>query len=122
MNRSLRFGVHAGPSDVPYATRREYWCEAERLGYDWASVGDHFIANPVFGARDTDPWNEVWTSSPRGAWSLASALDIWRPNTACMAFVFRPRPCVWSSWMKQSRSANHCGRRSDLILSGSTIR
>ncbi len=62
MNRSLRFGVHAGPSDVPYATRREYWCEAERLGYDWASVGDHFIANPVFGARDTDPWNEAWTS------------------------------------------------------------
>ncbi len=62
MNRSLRFGIHAGPSDVPYATRREYWCEAERLGYDWASVGDHFIANPVFGARDTDPWNEAWTS------------------------------------------------------------
>ena len=62
MNRSLRFGVHAGPSDVPYATRREYWCEAERLGYDWVSVGDHFIANPVFGARDTDPWNEAWTS------------------------------------------------------------
>jgi F420-dependent oxidoreductase-like protein len=62
MNRSLRFGVHAGPSDVPYATRREYWCEAERLGYDWASVGDHFMPNPVFGARDTDPWNEAWTS------------------------------------------------------------
>ena len=62
MNRSLRFGVHAGPSDVPYAKRREYWCEAERLGYGWASVGDHFIANPVFGARDTDPWNEAWTS------------------------------------------------------------
>src|SRR6266568_1391735 len=61
MNRSLHFGVHAGPSDVPYATRREYWCEAERLGYDWASVGDHFIANPVFGARDTDSWNEAWT-------------------------------------------------------------
>lgn len=62
MRRSLRFGVHAGPSDVPYAARRQYWCEAERLGYDWASVGDHFIANPVFGARDTDPWNEAWTS------------------------------------------------------------
>ncbi len=62
MNRSIHFGVHAGPSDVPYATWREYWCEAERLGYDWASVGDHFIANPVFGARDTDSWNEAWTS------------------------------------------------------------
>src|SRR5438552_7720897 len=159
MNRSLRFGIHAGPSDVPYATRREYWCEAERLGYDWASVGDHFTANPVFGARDTDPWNEAWTSLAalaeatsrihigvmvtsvgyrqppvlakmaatvdvisEGAWSLASALGTWRPNTACMAFLFRPRPCVWSSWMKQSGSANHCGRRSDLILSGGTTR
>jgi F420-dependent oxidoreductase-like protein len=61
-SRQLRFGVHAGPSDVPYAARRAYWCEAEALGYDWASVSDHFIANPVFGARDTDPWNEAWTS------------------------------------------------------------
>jgi F420-dependent oxidoreductase-like protein len=40
--------------------RRDYWLEAERLGYDWASVGDHFLTNPVFGARDTDPWNEAW--------------------------------------------------------------
>jgi F420-dependent oxidoreductase-like protein len=62
MNRGLRFGVHAGPRDVSYSTRREYWCEAERLGYDWASISDHFIANPVFGAQDTDPWNEAWTS------------------------------------------------------------
>lgn len=60
--RPLRFGVHAGPADIPYAARRDYWREAERLGYDWASLGDHFIANPVFGARDTDPWNEAWTS------------------------------------------------------------
>jgi F420-dependent oxidoreductase-like protein len=62
MSRPLRFGVHAGPSDAPYGARRDYWCEAERLGYDWASIGDHFVANPVFGAKDTDPWNEAWTS------------------------------------------------------------
>ncbi len=49
-------------SDNPYSARREYWREAEQLGYDWASVSDHFIANSVFGARDTDPWNEAWTS------------------------------------------------------------
>ncbi len=60
--RPLRFGVQAGPSDTPYAVRREYWREAERLGYDWASVGDHFMPNPIFGARDTDPWNEAWMS------------------------------------------------------------
>src|SRR6266567_4287953 len=60
--RPLRFGIQAGPADTPYAARRNYWREAERLGYDWASVSDHFIANPVFGARETDPWNEAWTS------------------------------------------------------------
>lgn len=59
--RPLRFGVQAGPTDTPYAARRDYWREAERLGYDWASVGDHFMPNPVFGARATDPWHEAWT-------------------------------------------------------------
>ena len=62
VTRPLRFGVQAGPTDTPYATRRDYWREAERLGYDWASVGDHFMPNPIFGARDTDPWNEAWTT------------------------------------------------------------
>src|SRR4051812_24378262 len=37
-SRPLRFGVHAGPCDVPYVDRRAYWCEAERLGYDRAEV------------------------------------------------------------------------------------
>lgn len=60
--RPLRFGIQAGVPDTPLAARRDYWREAERLGYDWASVSDHFITNPVFGARDTDPWNEAWTS------------------------------------------------------------
>jgi F420-dependent oxidoreductase-like protein len=58
----LRFGIQAGPVDIPYAARRAYWQEAERLGYDWASIGDHFMPNPVFGARDTEPWSEAWTT------------------------------------------------------------
>jgi len=37
-------------------------CEAERLGYDWAAVSGHFTANPGFGARDNDRWNEAWKS------------------------------------------------------------
>jgi hypothetical protein len=48
----LRFGTLAGPIDRRYAARRDYWRQAERLGDDWASVGDHFMPNPVFGARD----------------------------------------------------------------------
>jgi F420-dependent oxidoreductase-like protein len=69
--RPLRFGIQAGPTETPYTERRDYWREAERLGYDWASVGDHFIANPVFGARDTDPWYEAWTTLA----ALAEATD-----------------------------------------------
>ena len=60
--RPLRFGIHAGVTDTPYAERRAYWREAEHLGYDWASVSDHFMANPAVGARDTDPWLEGWTA------------------------------------------------------------
>ena len=60
--RPLRFGIQAGVIDTPYAERRDYWREAERLGYDWASVSDHFMANPAVGARDTDPWLEGWTA------------------------------------------------------------
>jgi F420-dependent oxidoreductase-like protein len=60
--RSLRFGIQPGPIDIPYTARRAYWREAEQLGYDWASIGDHFMANPRLGARDTDPWNEAWTT------------------------------------------------------------
>jgi F420-dependent oxidoreductase-like protein len=62
IERPLRFGIQAGPVDIPYTIRRDYWRSAERLGYDWASVGDHFLTNPVFGARNTDPWNEAWVT------------------------------------------------------------
>ena len=58
----LRFGIQAGATDQPYTVRRDYWRAAERLGYDWASVSDHFITNPALGMRDTDPWLEGWTS------------------------------------------------------------
>jgi alkanesulfonate monooxygenase SsuD/methylene tetrahydromethanopterin reductase-like flavin-dependent oxidoreductase (luciferase family) len=60
--RPLRFGIQAGPVDTPYPARHDYWREVERLAYDWASVGDHLMPNPVFGARDTDPWNEAWVT------------------------------------------------------------
>ena len=59
---ALQFGVQASPIDTPYVAWRAYWQEAERLGYDWASVGIHFMPQPVFGARATDPWNEAWTT------------------------------------------------------------
>ncbi|MFN8512820.1 MAG: TIGR03560 family F420-dependent LLM class oxidoreductase [Chloroflexia bacterium] len=62
MPRTLRFGIQGGPIDTPYAELRDYWREAEHLGYDWASIGDHLMPNPIFGAKGTDPWHEAWTT------------------------------------------------------------
>lgn len=45
----IRFGVHAGPQHVTYAEYRNLWQQVEAMGYDWASVFDHFI--PI----QTDP-------------------------------------------------------------------
>src|SRR5215212_4959143 len=39
----IRFGVHAGPQHTSYADYLRLWREAEAMGYDWASVFDHFI-------------------------------------------------------------------------------
>jgi F420-dependent oxidoreductase-like protein len=83
--RSLRFGIQAGPVDIPYTVRRNYWREAEHLGYDWASVGDHFMPNPVFGARPTDPWNEAWVSLA----ALAEATERIRIGTLVTSVGFR---------------------------------
>jgi F420-dependent oxidoreductase-like protein len=39
----IRFGIHAGPQHTTYADYLHLWQTAESLGYDWASVFDHFI-------------------------------------------------------------------------------
>src|SRR5262249_1202349 len=37
------FGIHAGPQHTSYADYLRLWRLAEDLGYDWASVFDHFV-------------------------------------------------------------------------------
>lgn len=83
--RTLRFGIQGGPTDTPYTELRDYWREAERLGYDWASIGDHLMPNPVFGARDTDPWHEAWTTIA----ALAEATSTIHIGTLVSAVGFR---------------------------------
>src|SRR3990172_9122464 len=39
----IRFGIHSGPQHTTYADYLALWRAAEDLGYDWASVFDHFI-------------------------------------------------------------------------------
>lgn len=46
---TIRFGIHAGPQHTTYHDYVDLWRSAEELGYDWASVFDHFI--PI----QTDP-------------------------------------------------------------------
>jgi F420-dependent oxidoreductase-like protein len=39
----VRFGIHAGPQNTTYDDYLALWRKAEELGYDWASVFDHFL-------------------------------------------------------------------------------
>jgi F420-dependent oxidoreductase-like protein len=42
----VRFGIHAGPQQTSYADYVQLWKTVESMGYDWASVFDHFI--PIY--------------------------------------------------------------------------
>jgi F420-dependent oxidoreductase-like protein len=46
----IRFGIHSGPQHFTYADYLELWKRAEAMGYDWASVFDHFI--PIFSSPE----------------------------------------------------------------------
>ena len=39
----IRFGIHSGPQHMTYGDYVHLWQTAEAMGYDWASVFDHFI-------------------------------------------------------------------------------
>jgi len=39
----IRFGIHSGPQNTTFADYFDLWRTAEELGFDWASVFDHFI-------------------------------------------------------------------------------
>ena len=43
---ALRFGIHSGQQNTPYADLLTLWQRAEGLGLQWASVFDHFM--PIF--------------------------------------------------------------------------
>ena len=39
----VRFGIHAGQQHTTFSEYLKLWQRAESLGYDWASVFDHFL-------------------------------------------------------------------------------
>lgn len=42
----MKFGIHTGQQDCSYEQLRELWRLADRSGFDWASVWDHFYEAP----------------------------------------------------------------------------
>ena len=45
-NARVKFGVHVGPQMCTMAELQNVWLMAERLGFDWISVWDHFYPAP----------------------------------------------------------------------------
>jgi F420-dependent oxidoreductase-like protein len=43
MATDIRFGIHSGQQYSDFPGYVDLWQEAERLGFDWASVFDHFL-------------------------------------------------------------------------------
>src|SRR5947207_8827267 len=43
----VKFGVHVGPQMCTMQELRDTWVAAERLGFDWISVWDHFYPAPA---------------------------------------------------------------------------
>lgn len=39
----IRFGIHSGPQHTTFKDYLELWTTVEELGFDWASVFDHFL-------------------------------------------------------------------------------
>ena len=44
---SLKLGIHTGPQDLTMAELQRVWRRADDAGFHWASVWDHFYANPL---------------------------------------------------------------------------
>ncbi len=43
----MRIGIHTGPQDLPMEELLRVWRRADEAGFHWASVWDHFYANPL---------------------------------------------------------------------------
>ncbi|MCP5180097.1 MAG: TIGR03560 family F420-dependent LLM class oxidoreductase [Pseudomonadales bacterium] len=48
----MKFGIHAGPQDIPMQDLIRLWKTADENGFHWVSVWDHFYANPLRSRAD----------------------------------------------------------------------
>ncbi len=49
---ALKLGIHTGPQDLSMQELQRLWRRAEQAGFWWASVWDHFYANPLRSRED----------------------------------------------------------------------
>ncbi len=49
---SFKLGIHTGPQDLTMAELKRLWKRADDAGFSWASVWDHFYANPLQSRDD----------------------------------------------------------------------
>src|SRR5688572_7568967 len=51
---SPRFGIHAGLQNTTVAELQDIWRTADRSGFDWVSVWDHFYAASAYEGKTDD--------------------------------------------------------------------
>ncbi len=49
---SIKLGIHTGPQDLTMQELQQIWRRADEAGFHWASVWDHFYANPLQSRED----------------------------------------------------------------------
>ena len=49
---SIKLGIHTGPQDLTMQELQRIWTRADEAGFHWASVWDHFYANPLQSRED----------------------------------------------------------------------
>ena len=60
----LKIGIHTGPQNLSMDDLRRLWQKADDAGLHWASVWDHFYANPL--RERSDPCFEGVASMAAG--------------------------------------------------------
>lgn len=82
IERGVRVGVHSGQQYRDFGSIHALWRDAERLGYDWASLFDHYRP-PIFGPDGpcldaTATLSALAATTPRVRCGLLVSPPVWR--------------------------------------------
>ena len=80
---ALKLGIHTGPQDLPMEELLKIWRRADESGFHWASVWDHFYANPL-QSRDNPCFEGVASMA-----ALAGATENMRVGCLVFCALFR---------------------------------